>query len=324
MLSPAVTNLNLHPRAGTEIRPYKGHLESLTHGAILTKGMVTHMKSLTYRGGALPLSTPCVMGVLNVTPDSFSDGGRYNSPDAAAAHAREMAAAGAGILDIGAQSTRPGAVRLSDEEEWARLEPCLRAVTAATALPISVDTFYPTVAARALEAGAHILNDVSGSEHNGMAQVAASYGAGMIFMRTGAPESRDATGDAVVDMTRAYFRRALALADAAGLPREVVCLDVGVGFGSSPQGDLALVARLPEILDGLPEVAVLVGASRKRVVSEAAGGVPLEERLAGTLALHTVALWNGAHIVRAHDVKEAVQAAAVTGALCRAKKERDI
>ena len=279
------------------------------------------MAVLAYRGGRISLDIPCVMGVLNVTPDSFSDGGRFNSPEAAAAHAREMVAAGAGILDIGAQSTRPGAARLSDEEEWARLEPCLRAVRAVTDCPLSIDTFYPTVAARALAAGAHILNDVSGSEQNGMAEVAASGGAGMIFMRTGAPESRETDGDAVVAATRAYFGRALALAAAAGLDAEAVCLDVGVGFGSSPQGDLALVARLPEILDGLPEVAVLVGASRKRVVAEACGGAPVDARMPGTIALHTVALWNGAHIVRAHDVAEAVQAARVTGALRRARKE---
>lgn len=273
------------------------------------------MPVFRYRGGALPLSAPCVMGVLNVTPDSFSDGGRYNSPETAAAHARELATAGAGILDIGAQSTRPGAARLSAEEEWARLAPCLSAVTAATALPISVDTFYPSVAARALAAGAHILNDVSGSEQNDMASVAAAHGTGMIFMRTGVPETRETDGDAAVAAAKDYFTRALALADAAGLPLSAVCLDVGIGFGSSTQGDLALVARLPELLADLPDVAVLAGASRKRVISEVCGGVPVEQRLSGTLALHTVALWNGAHIVRAHDVKEAVQAAKLVGAL---------
>lgn len=274
-----------------------------------------------YRGGRLSLNAPCVMGILNVTPDSFSDGGRYAAPEAAAAHAQEMARDGAAILDIGAQSTRPNAARLSDEEEWARLAPCLQAVLAAVSCPVSVDTFYPAVAARALAMGAHIINDVSGSEQNGMAAVAAEYGAGMIFMRSGTSDARDADADTVVADARAYFARALALAKAAHLPLESVCLDVGIGFGSSTAGDLALIARLSELVEGLPRTAVLVGASRKRVVSEVLGGVPTEERLAGTLALHTVALWNGAHIVRVHDVKEAVQAAAMVGALKEARKE---
>lgn len=274
-----------------------------------------------YRGGRLALDAPCVMGILNVTPDSFSDGGRFDSPERAAARARDMTAAGAAVLDIGAQSTRPGAARLSDEEEWARLEPCLRAVRAATDRPLSIDTFYPTVAARALQAGAQIINDVSGSESNGMMAVAASYGAGLVCMRTGAPESRDAADEAVVADACAYFARALELAQTAGLPREALCLDVGIGFGSSPQGDLSLVACLPQIAAACPDVAILVGASRKRVISEAAGGVPVEARMAGTVALHTVALWNGAHIVRAHDVAEAVQAARVTGALQRAAQK---
>jgi dihydropteroate synthase len=249
---------------------------------------------------------------LNVTPDSFSDGGRFNTPETAATHAKEMVAAGADILDIGAQSTRPGAALLSAEEEWTRLEPCLKAVRVATDCPLSVDTFHPEVAARALAAGAHIINDISGSEQNGMAAVAAQYGAGLICMRPGDPAVRDVPADTVVAETAAYFQRALALADAAGLPREALCLDVGVGFGSSPAGDLALIARLRDIL---PPVPVLVGASRKRVVADVCGDLPAAERLPGTIALHTVALWNGAHILRVHDVAETVQAAQVITAL---------
>lgn len=264
------------------------------------------------RGGSLPLERPLIMGILNVTPDSFSDGGRFNTPETAAAHAERMAGAGADILDIGAQSTRPGAIPLSAEEEWARLEPCLKAVTAVTTLPISVDTFHPTVAARALAAGAHIINDISGSEQNGMAAVAAEYGAGLICMRPGDPAVRDVPADAVVAEAAAYFKRALALADAAGLPREALCLDVGVGFGSSPAGDLALIARLRDIL---PPAPVLVGASRKRVVADVCGDLPATDRLPGTIALHTVALWNGAHILRVHDVAEAVQVAKMVAAL---------
>ena len=264
------------------------------------------------RGGALPLTRPLVMGILNVTPDSFSDGGRFDTPATAAAHATAMVAAGADILDIGAQSTRPGATPLSAEEEWTRLEPCLKAVAAVCDRPLSVDTFHPEVAARALAAGAHIINDISGGEQNGMAAVAAQYGAGLICMRPGDPSVRDIPADRVLAEAAAYFQRALTLADAAGLPREALCLDVGVGFGSSPAGDLALIARLRDIL---PPVPVLVGASRKRVVADVCGDLPATERLPGTIALHTVALWNGAHVLRVHDVAQAVQAAKMVAAL---------
>ena len=272
-------------------------------------------------GGGLELAVPRVMGILNVTPDSFSDGGQYTEPSVAAARACELAAAGADILDIGAQSTRPGAQRLSAEGEWTRLAPCLAAVRAAVDIPVSVDTFEPLVACRAMAAGAQIINDVSGSEQNGMAAVAAECGAGLILTRSGNPKDRTAAAEEVVADAVAYFTRALDMAAAVGLPRKRVCLDVGIGFGSSAAGDLALIAQLPSILRQFPDVPVLVGASRKRVIADVCGALPPAERLAGTLALHTVALWNGAHIVRAHDVKEAAEAAALVAAL---KKERNI
>ena len=257
------------------------------------------MNGWRIRGGVLSLDAPCVMGILNVTPDSFSDGGQYNDPALAAARAREMAAQGAAIIDIGAQSTRPGATPLSAEEEWARLAPCLQAVLQAVDVPVSVDTFYPMVAKQALAMGAHIINDVSGSEHNGMLDVVAAHDAGIVCMRTG--ETADRTADpaqTVADM-HAYIRRVLA----AGLPQEAICLDVGIGFGSSTAGDMALIANLPAFAAyGLP---LLVGASRKRVVREVCG----EDVVVGSVALHTVAMMNGAHVVRAHDVAETVAAA---------------
>lgn len=258
-----------------------------------------------FRRGALFCTAPRVMGILNVTPDSFFDGGRYNSPAAAAARAAEMTAEGADIIDMGAQSTRPGAALLSAEEEWERLAPCLAAVLAATPLPLSIDTFHPAVAANALEAGAHILNDVSGGRENRMPEVAAEYGAGMVFMRPGDPARRDVPAPRVLAETAAYFRRALALADRAGLPREAVCLDPGIGFGSSREGDLALIAGLPGLLTDLPPVPVLVGASRKRVTAEIGGE---GDRLAATLALHGEAVKRGAHILRVHDVAHTVKA----------------
>ena len=261
--------------------------------------------------GALSCTAPRVMGILNVTPDSFYDGGRFNTPAAAAARAAQMTAEGADIIDMGAQSTRPGAPRLSPEEEWERLAPCLAEVLAATPLPVSIDTFHPAVAARALEMGAHIINDVSGSEENGMAKIAARYGAGMVFMRPGDPARRDIPAGQVLAQTAAYFRRALELAAKAGMDRETVCLDPGVGFGSSREGDLSLIAGLRSLLADLPPVPVLVGASRKRVTGEIGG----EDRLAATLALHTEAVRRGASILRVHDVADTVKALKMTRAL---------
>ncbi|HIW73443.1 MAG TPA: dihydropteroate synthase [Firmicutes bacterium] len=259
-----------------------------------------------------------IMGILNVTPDSFSDGGRYSERDAALRHAEDMERAGADILDIGAQSTRPGHAPVTAEEEWERLEPVLRGLREQTALPLSVDTYYPAVAAAAVEAGAAIINDVSGSLENGMPRVAAGTGAGLVMMHAGGGADDTGEGDAV-EAVRLYFRRAMAAAAAAGLPPERVCLDPGIGFGKDRHGDLALAARLGELTAAFPETAFLVGASRKRVIAACCSPEPpVGGRLAGTLAFHTVARWNGAHILRVHDVAQAVQAARVTDALRRA------
>lgn len=279
------------------------------------------MPIFQYRGGQMPLGEKtCVMGILNVTPDSFSDGGLYEDTAAAITHALEMEHWGAGIVDIGAQSTRPGHTPVSAEQEWARLEPVLRGLAGRMSIPLSVDTYYPEVAYAALDAGAHIINDVSGSMENGMAKVVAKAGAGLIMMHAGGGAD-DRAARNVPAIVRAYFERALALAADSGLPLASVCLDPGIGFGSSPEGDLELVAQLPQLMEGLPDVALLVGASRKRVVGAVCGNPPAFKRVAGTLAIHTIAQWNGAHILRAHDVEEAVQAAAVTDALRAARAE---
>ena len=263
-----------------------------------------------------------IMGILNVTPDSFSDGGRYLELDAALRHAQEMEREGADILDIGAQSTRPGHTPVTAEEEWARLQPVLRALRERTALPLSVDTYYPSVAAAAVKAGVAIINDVSGSLENGMPRVAAETGAGLVMMHAGAGADDAGTGDAV-EAVRRYFRQAMAAASAAGLPGQRVCLDPGIGFGKDRRGDLALAARLPELAADYPGTALLVGASRKRVIAACCSPEPAAaERLAGTLAFHTVAQWNGAHILRVHDVAQAVQAARVADALRLAAKNK--
>lgn len=277
------------------------------------------MRELWYRSGRLSLNSTVVMGILNVTPDSFSDGGRYASPEKALEHALEMQAQGAGILDVGAQSTRPGHVPISPEEEWARLEPVLDRLRGRIRIPISVDTYYPAVAKAALVSGADILNDVSGDLYNGMMELAAETGAGLVVMHAGGgADDVGAAGADVVETVRRFFEKALARAAEVGLGRNRICLDPGIGFGKTREGDRRLVSSLPRLMQGLPDMAVLVGASRKRVVGDCAGEpVPLGERLSGTLAFHSIAQWNGARILRVHDVAEAVRAAAVVDELMR-------
>lgn len=267
-----------------------------------------------YSGGTLQLDRTLVMGILNVTPDSFSDGGQFAEPEKAVAHAAEMERDGAAMIDLGGQSTRPGSRPISWQEEWERIHPVLLRLRETVGVPISVDTFYPEVAQRALENGAAVINDVSGSLQNGMPELAACYGAGLVMMHAG--NGADDTGEEdAVAAVRRYFETALETAQKAGLPRENVCLDVGIGFGKSRRGDREVVARLAEIRKGLPPVAVLCGASRKRVTAGEEPLLPVTQRLPGTLAIHTLAQWNGARILRVHDVKEAVTAARLVDAV---------
>ena len=274
-----------------------------------------------HRNGKLDLNNrTAVMGILNITPDSFSDGGRYLDPDRAAARAMELEAEGADILDIGPQSTRPGHIPVSPDEELERLLPVLERLAGRLSIPISVDTYYPQVAQAALERGAAIINDVSGSLENGMPALAARCGAGLVMMHAGGGADDRAEVDAVA-VVRRYFQQALEAADRAGLPLSCVCLDPGVGFGKSGGGDLRLAARLTETTAGLPEVAVRVAASRKRAIGACCGNPPPADRLAGTLAFHTAAQLQGARILRVHDVKEAVQAARVTDAILREARQ---
>lgn len=267
-----------------------------------------------YQGGCLDLNErTAVMGILNVTPDSFSDGGRYETVAAAVARAQQIEREGAAILDIGGQSTRPGHTAVPADEEWQRLEPVLRALEGAIAIPISIDTYYTEVAERALSMGAAIINDVSNSRENRMARVCARYGAGLVMMHNDA-------GHNTPEQVRAYFAQALQMAASDGLAPEYICLDPGIGFDKNQQEDIRLIASLPALMEGLPAVPLLVGASRKRVVGAFCGNPPFSERLPGTLAVHTAAQLGGARILRVHDVAAAVQAAAVTDAVRKEKQ----
>jgi len=259
-----------------------------------------------FRSKVLTFERPLVMGILNVTPDSFSDGGLYNTPSAALERALRMEAAGAAILDIGAQSTRPGAVSLSATEEWERLAPVLEAIIGRVQVPISIDTFEPFVATRALDAGADILNDVSGSLQNDFPTIAAKADAGLICMAHGASALPDVT---------AYFQTALSHTHRCGLPADHVCLDMGIGFHVDQQVDLTLIGRTAELAAAAEGRPLLCGASRKRVVAFAAGDCPPADRLGGSIALHLAAALAGAGLIRTHDVPETVQALAALHSL---------
>jgi dihydropteroate synthase len=256
-----------------------------------------------------------VMGVVNVTPDSFSDGGRFLDPQAAIAQARRLAAEGADILDIGAESTRPygDAVRVSVDEERARLEPVLTEVMA-LGCPVSVDTMKAPIAAWAVDLGAAIVNDVWGLQRDpDMARVVAERGVPVIIMHN--RNAADPAIDIVADVM-SFFEHSLDIAARAGIARERIVLDPGIGFGKTPQQSITCIARLAAFRKfGLP---LLVGASRKRFIHTITPSEPME-RLGGSIAAHLVAIENGAAIVRVHDVAPTIQALAVSAAIRQAR-----
>ncbi len=241
-----------------------------------------------------------VMGILNVTPDSFSDGGRYLDPAAAVDHALELAAAGADIIDVGAESTRPGAVPVDAGEEWRRLEPVLERLVPKLGVPISVDTYKAEIARRALELGVQIINDVSGLGDPAMASTVANAGAGLVIMHN----AEKAQYQDLVTEVAWFLRNRLAAARRAGIPDEFVVCDPGLGFGKNARHNFVLMKRLPAIVSlGRP---VLVGPSRKRMIGQVLGTGP-QERLEGTMALAALSAWMGAGIVRVHDVAAIVR-----------------
>jgi dihydropteroate synthase len=261
------------------------------------------------------LERTLVMGVVNVTPDSFSDGGNFLDPSAAVAQARRLVAEGADILDVGAESTRPygGAVRVSLDEERARLAPVLSEMIA-LGVPVSIDTLKATIAAWALDLGAAIVNDVWGLQRDpDMARVVAEHDAPIIIMHN--RDAADPTIDIIADVT-AFFARSLEIAAQAGIARERIVLDPGVGFGKTPEQSIICIAKLDAWRHfGAP---LLVGASRKRFIHTISPSEPMQ-RLGGSLAAHLLAAENGAAIVRVHDVAPTVQALAVAAAIRRAR-----
>ncbi len=265
---------------------------------------------------SLPPRTPGVaqiVGILNLTPDSFSDGGKYLSPSAAIARAEQMVAEGAVMIDLGGQSTRPGYTEISVEEEIARVVPIITALRAQLSVSLSIDTYKPAVARAAFAAGAHILNDIYGLQrHPELATLAAEFHAPVIAMHHDAA-LRDQPGDPLPSVLR-FFEKTLSIADAAGIPRNQLILDPGIGFGKTQSQNLALLARLDELrVFGCP---LLLGASRKSVIAHVLGkDLPPDERLEGTLATTALAVWQGVDYLRVHDIRANARTAQMAAAL---------
>ncbi|MGJ0534888.1 dihydropteroate synthase [Methylocystis sp.] len=242
---------------------------------------------------------PVIMGIVNVTPDSFSDGGRFATRDAALAQARTLVSAGADIVDVGAESTRPGHTPLTAEEEWARLAPLLAALVAQAGAPVSIDTYKAETARRALGEGVCLVNDVWGLQRDPlMAPTIAQAGAAVVIMHN--RETTEPQIDIVADMKR-FFARSLEIARRAGVPERHILLDPGIGFGKSREQNYDALRATPELLAlGFP---LLIGVSRKSIFKGLGDGV-LEGRLVGTLAANLFAARDGAQVFRVHDAAE--------------------
>ncbi len=282
--------------------------------------MPSSPKIWRHRTGEIVLDRTQVMGVLNVTPDSFSDGGRYFAPDVATRHGLDLVEEGADLLDVGGESTRPGSDPVSADEEWRRIGPVIRGVAAKVHVPISVDTMKPDVAAKALEAGASIVNDVSGLHDPAMIRLVARTRAGVVAMHMlgnpktmqDHPQYRDVVGE-----VRSFLEDRIRALESADVRSEAIAIDPGVGFGKTLDHNLALIANLHELATlGHP---VVVGVSRKSFI-ERISGADTGDRLPGSLAAAALAVAHGAQVVRAHDVRATVQATRVADRIGRGEK----
>lgn len=260
-----------------------------------------------------------VMGVLNVTPDSFSDGGQFNTTDDAVRRTQTMIAEGADMIDVGGESTRPGGEAVSVEDELARVIPVIERIASITTIPLSVDTTKAEVAREALKAGAEIVNDISGLRFDyRIADEVARAGAGLVLMHSRGtpgtlhrlPPSPDIFPEIYVSL-----RRSIAMAQRHGVAAPSIALDPGIGFGKTPEQNVELLSRLAEFAQHFGDFPVLVGTSRKSFIGRLLDDAPVEGRLHGTMATVTAAVLNGAHIVRVHDVRAAVETVRVAVAI---------
>ncbi len=260
-----------------------------------------------------------VMAILNVTPDSFSDGGDFFSVDDALKQAEKFVAEGADILDIGGESTRPKSARVSAEEEIRRVAPVIEQIAKRFDVPISIDTSKAEVAESAVNAGAEIINDISGLRFDErVTEVAAKTNAGVVLMHSRGDFETMHGQKPVENILREVsrgFRISLEKAKVYGVKTENIALDVGIGFGKTFEQNLELIARLAELCEEFSEFPMLVGTSRKSFIGKILDDVPTSARLRGSLASAAIAVWNGAKIVRVHDVEATVEAIKVVGAI---------
>jgi len=259
-----------------------------------------------------------IMGIVNVTPDSFSDGGKFINPADAIDHAIHLVEDGADILDIGAESTRPGAADVSVEEEIDRLLPVVNALVKSVDVPISVDTTKSVIAQQMLDAGAHIINDISGLQFDPqLSKVVADYGCPVVILHIqGTPRTMQKNpvyNDVISDII-SYFKKRVEFARSAGIQDQQIILDPGIGFGKTIEHNFRILSEFREFTSlGYP---LVLGASRKSFIGKTLD-VPVDDRLEGSLAAAVVGAWNGANIIRVHDVKETKRALRITDAIDR-------
>ena len=267
----------------------------------------------------ISLDRPLVMGILNVTPDSFSDGGKFASVDAALGQAELMIAEGVNIIDIGGESTRPGSLGVTTEVEIRRTAPVIEAISKRFDVAISIDTSKSPVATAAMNAGAEIINDISGLRFDAaIAEVAAATSAGLVLMHSrGDFESMHSQPpvDDIFAAVAADLKRSVGAAKTRGVADANIALDIGIGFGKTLGQNLDLLAKLDRLVSEFAAYPILVGTSRKSFIGKLLGDVPPLERLGGSIASALIAIQNGAKIVRVHDVKETVAAISVAGAI---------
>jgi dihydropteroate synthase len=257
-----------------------------------------------------------IMGILNVTPDSFSDGGLYSEPQTAVERALKMAEDGADIIDVGGESSRPGSEPVSAEEEWDRVGPVLRRLLSQLKVPISIDTYKPEVAEKALDLGVHLVNDISGLRGDGrMREIVARYKVPVVVMHMkGTPKTMQLNPhyDSLISEVMRHLRESISLALQAGMRKDALIVDPGIGFGKTPSHNLTILRRLREFSSlGCP---IMVGTSRKSFIGSVLN-LPIEDRVEGTAATVAAAVLGGAHIVRVHDVREMVRVCRMADAI---------
>lgn len=312
-VNSSTSAVNVFKKLGFSITDNEQNINGIRFVPMIYKKDRREIQILNCRGKELELGKKTlIMGILNVTPDSFSDGGEHNTLEEAVKHAKKMLEEGADIIDIGGESTRPGHTQISSEEEIKRVIPVIKKVAELGAI-ISIDTYKYEVAQAAFEAGAHILNDIWGLQYdNGeMAKVVKKYGVPVIAMHN--QDGKEYKED-IIDTMRRFFEKTYRIAEKYDIPRENIILDPGIGFGKGIDENLEVLSRLQELRD---MGRLLLGASRKRFIGTILGDVPPHERVEGTVATTVIGIEKGVDIVRVHDVLSNKRAAMVTDRIVR-------